>query len=473
MTAIIVILGIVGLIWGTILAVRGSLLPGCVIYLIAASCCGNHFFSVDAVGLTWTIERFVLFGLVAMYVVQWRLGKTDPKPLERADIVLGLFFGLLLFSTFTHDWRSMGPDEVPVFMHLVNGYLAPLALFFIARQAMLKAGSVRAVYWLLAGFGIYLAVTSLLEITGQWSLVFPRYIADSEIGIHYGRARGPMLQSARFGTYMVICMVATWIALAWLARNWRPGILLAIGLTPLYAAAAYFTYTRSVWLGMGLASAIVAALALRGRPRMFVLGSMAALALIVVAAKGSQLVAFKREYTASDTRKSTYMRASFAYVSWQMFQDKPLLGFGFGQFPRENRHYLGDRSTTLHLESIRGYVHHNTILSLLVELGILGPILFVGMLGCWCRAAWDLWRDSSAPDWVRAHGVFMLASMAPYVFQLIFRDVSYAPIENGIIFMMGGMAMGLRHATQSCGDSLSLRPRTNDLPSFSRSPAIR
>ena len=88
--------------------------------------------------------------------------------------------------------------------------------------------------------------------------------------------------------------------------------------------------------------------------------------------KGADLVAFKREYSAAETRESTYMRAAFAYVSLEMFKDRPVMGFGFNQFQVYNLPYLADRSTDIRVESIRGYVHHNSFLSVLVDLGIIG-----------------------------------------------------------------------------------------------------
>ncbi len=48
---------------------------------------------------------------------------------------------------------------------------------------------------------------------------------------------------------------------------------------------------------------------------------------------GPNLVAFKREYSEAETRESTYMRAAFAYVSWQMFLDRPIEGFWFQSIP--------------------------------------------------------------------------------------------------------------------------------------------
>ena len=61
---------------------------------------------------------------------------------------------------------------------------------------------------MLACFGLYLAATGLLEAAHQWAFVFPRYIADPTVGLHYGRARGPMVQAVSYGLCLGITMLA-------------------------------------------------------------------------------------------------------------------------------------------------------------------------------------------------------------------------------------------------------------------------
>jgi len=52
MTGIFVILGIAALAWGVVLAVRGSVLPGCALFLVVACCFSTDFWSFDAAGLS-------------------------------------------------------------------------------------------------------------------------------------------------------------------------------------------------------------------------------------------------------------------------------------------------------------------------------------------------------------------------------------------------------------------------------------
>ena len=159
------------------------------------------------------------------------------------------------------------------------------------------------------------------------------------------------------------------------------------------------------------------------------------------------LANLQREGSATEARTSADMRASFAYVSWQMFLDRPILGFGFGQFYREKLPYLSDHSTPLQLELIRDFIHHNTYLSLLTETGLVGLGLYLAILIAWARRGWRLTRSDN-PAWVRAHGVLLLGALATYAVQMLFHEVSYTTLDNSLLFLLAGIAVGLGSASK-------------------------
>jgi O-antigen ligase len=444
MAELAIFLSVPAFVWSAWLIFRGPLFAGCVTVLLAMCFLNGELWSVEAAGLDWSIDRFLFIGLCVAFGVQWRLGRTEPKPLAWQDWLLCAFLGLIVVSTFTHDWRAGDVQHGSIIMHLVNGYLIPVGLFGIARFAKLDERQWRTALAILACFGIYLAITAILEIHKQWGLVFPSYIADPKRGIHFGRARGPMLQSARLGLYLITCGAITAVLLSWRGGLQRWGIALTAVLAPLYLVAVYYTYTRSVWIGTVIVGLIIVVMTFRGRARLLTVTLLLASIGAGLIAKGDSLIAFKREYSVAETLQSTQMRGSFAYVSWQMFCDKPLFGFGFGQFPQESRYYLSDRSTSLNLEHIRGYIHHNTFLSLLVEMGIPALAMFLIILFHWLASGWTLYRDREHPEWVRLHGLFMICLLAAYSFQLLFREVSYSPVENSLVFLFAGVTLSLR-----------------------------
>jgi len=457
MTAIYTVAALIALVWGMVYLLRGSLLAGCLAVLGVAAVFGYEFLRFELGPVPLTFDRILLPVLVAAYVVQRWLGRVRPAPLARADVILLAFLGLLAVSGCVAGWginkTGLAGDAEPL-VRLVLGYLIPFSLYWIARGARADESQLTMVHAALACLGVYLGVTGLLEISHQWWAVFPRYIADPEAGIHFGRARGPMVQAVRYGLWLGVCLLAAW---AWRPRLRRPGQLVLIALTPVMLAALYFSYTRSVWLGAAAGIAIVLGFTLRGAWRPLVLGGVATAGLLVAMLGANDLIGFEREQSAEATRHSAGLRGSFAYVSWQMFLDRPLLGFGFGQFPEAKLPYLADRNTELDLESTRNLVHHNHFLSVLTETGLVGFALFLAVLACWAHTAWKIARRPDAPPAAKAQAVLLLGAMAIWAAQMAFHEMSYSVVDNSLVFFLAGVTMGLRPQGEPLGDALRQR----------------
>ncbi len=448
MPALYVIAGILATVWGAVFALRGSLVAGCLAYLTVAVCFGHPFWHANAGPVPVTLDRLVLVGLIVAYGVQWRLGRIDPKPAGRADWALLALIAVLVLSTLRLEWSDGFPGGPETVVRLWIGYLTPVCLYWIARQAPLGRRNVVLVQATLACLGVYLAVVGLLEVSGQWWAVFPRHMANPAVGIHFGRARGPMVHSVTFGLVLAVCLLAAWL---WRARWGRVGQLMWLAMAPIMLAGVYFSYTRSVWMGAALGLAIVLGLTLHGPWRRLVLGAMVAAALLLVLTRMEKLLSFEREYQAQYTRQSVDLRGSFAYVSWQMFLDRPLLGSGFNQFPEAKKPYLSDRSTALELEAIRPYSHHSTFLSVLTEMGLVGFALFLMVLGLWALAAWRVIAGPATPAWARSHAVLFLGAMGVYVCQAFFHELSYTPIDNSLLFLLAGITVGIAQSGEPTG----------------------
>lgn len=450
MTAIIAILAVAGLVWGVVLAMRGSLLAGCLTYLVLVCCCGPWFYYLDVGGITFTIDRLFFVGLVGTYVVQWRLGRVQPTPLTLIDLAVIALMGLIVISTFTHDFRAAPPTKIGIVQHMINGYAIPVALYWIARQIPFNERTLKIMLGALVVFGIYLSLTGIFESLGMWSLVYPTYIGDPKVGTHFGRARGPMVQAVSYGFYVACCLLAGWLLCRHLkSRAWQLAVALTV---PLMGVAVLLTLTRSVWLGLAAGLFIVLACTLRGRVRSAVLGTMVVAGLVAGITKYESFIGFAREDSAEITRHSTGMRAKFTYVSWQMFKDKPLFGFGFGQFTGEKLKYLGDRSVDLVLEDIRKYSHHSTFLNILVELGLVGLLAFMAVKFGWTFAMAKLLRDGRAPPAAHTLAALSLAVLAMAALQMVVHETSFTPIDNALMYLLAGLTVGVyarRAATQS------------------------
>jgi O-antigen ligase len=431
-----------GLVWGAIYARRGSLVVGAAAVIVVAYVFGYNFWSEHVGPLPLTFDRVALVGLVGAFVAQWRWGRVDSKPLCGGDWLLGNMLVILTVSMLlagtpeVHAAEGFSPS-----WRLVMSFVVPAMLYWIARDARLSHRAWVGSLAILSALGVYLALTGLAEIAGQWSLVFPRYIADPTLGIHFGRARGPELNAASMGVYLTVCLWSAWLLRPEVRRGWQLVLLAAV---PLMALGIFATYTRSTWIGLAASATVVGYLQLPRNWRLPMFALAALCGVLFLAVTWQDVVDLKREGTASESEHSVDQRKSFAYVSWQMFQDHPLFGVGFGRFYDRKLPYLSDRSQDFELESLRPLHHHNTLLSLLTETGLVGLSAFLALLVAWARSGWWLVRSAKLPVWERSQGLLMLAVLVTYLSSAVFHDLTLLPSQQWILFLVAGLTTNLQ-----------------------------
>lgn len=439
MAILLAIVGAAALVWGAVVFLRGGLLGGCLAVLLAGTVFGPYFYSLSLGPAPLTLDR-LLWGLLIVQALLWRRwGTTEPKPLGKPEICLGLFVAVLFLSTFAHDWRA---DNNAPLARLLFFYVMPLGMYWVARQIAITE---RGMAWLLGFFailGLYLAVTAVTEMKQAWWLVYPQYIATSEYTEFFGRGRGPLLNPPGNGILIGIGLVSM---LLWWPRLNRPGQLVLAATSLLFFAGVYSTLTRCAWIGAGGGLLILLGLTLPRAWRVPVLATSLIVVSLVAATQWERLMAFKRDEaaTAQDTAESVKLRPVLARVAWSMFLDRPVLGCGFGQYMDQSKYYLHDRSTDLILEKARPYCQHNVFFALLTETGMIGMGLFAALLYCWTRDAWRLWRCSAVPLWMRQQGLLMLALLGNYLPNGLFHDVSLIPMVNMVLFFLAGTTRNL------------------------------
>jgi O-antigen ligase len=437
-------MGLAAIVWAIAVVRYHDVLTGTAIFLIGTSVFPPEYLSVKVAGFSLTVDRVWLAALVGQFAYDLWNRRARIRNLTGSDTWLFLFLGWLIVRTLSTPIGNEMPGQPSTMMHLINGYLIPAFLFCLIRHTEIKPRVIWPAVTVILLFGVYLSLTAILEITKQWSLVFPSFIGDPKLGIHFGRARGPMLQSVRLGMCLNLCLAILWTFPIWLFARERWAWLMALSLTPLFVLAILLTYTRSIWMGMGAIVIILLSTMLHGKTRTLTLGSLLLFGAVGGLVIGPSLVAFKREYSEAETLESTRMRGAFAYVSWKMFQDSPIVGFGFNQFQVHNRPYLDDRTTNIRLESIRGYVHHNSYLSLVVDLGLIGATLYLIAALSLMRNCWVVWVHPLASPYARSASVLSFCVVAVHAIQMAFHEVSFSSIENSILMMALGMSQVYR-----------------------------
>ncbi len=426
-----------GLVWATWFVLRGSLLAGCTVMIAIAASFGYFFWHSEA-GFPLTVDRLFIVLLVVTYGARRMLGAADPKPLSRADWVLFAFLALVTASTFSHDWQKV--NGMPV-SHLLLYWLIPTAVYWVARQSPLNERSVIGMFAGIAVLELYLVAISLAEGSGQLWAVFPQYIALPQHQF-FGRARGPFLNPAAMGIYLLTGLAA--VLMFW-PRLGRLGQLLLMAFAGLSFAGVFATLTRSVWIAAALTTAIVLGLSLPRQWRRVLFSAGLAAALVLLATSWDSIWNLKRDekLDATAAADSAELRPILAEVAWKMFLDRPWLGCGYGQYDLERLPYLADRSSDLPLEKTYPYTQHNGFLALLVETGLAGMGLFILLLVLWIRDAWRLWANATAPLWVRQTGLLLLAAMGAYLPNAMFHDTNIIDGVNLLLFFLAGTVVGL------------------------------
>lgn len=436
MELLIALFSLAALVWLLPVIRSGRLVVVAGLVLVVGTVFGPPFFALDG-PVQFSLDRILWLGLLGLVVARWRTGELTFLPLSRFDWLVAALTGWTLLSAL-----GGGPapeDVVPEARWFF--YLAmPASMYWIARVVEVRHSDLRVIIALLTALGSYLAVTAILEVAGLYQFVFPTFIADPEIWEFFGRGRGPLLNPV--GNGMVMTMALTAVVVAWPGAS-RAGQLAYAALALVLAAGLYATLTRSVWLG---AMAAVAVLAMLYTPRWVRTWGLAAAVLVAgTSALGvqGQWMAMKRDahLSAADAAESVQLRPLLAIVAWEMFQDRPLAGHGYARYSVEAPPYHTDRSYGMPLEEARPYIQHNVFLSTLVDTGLIG----LAALGAWLLSlagiGWRLARraDRRCPE--TSLGLILLGTLAAYVSNGLFHDVSIIAMIHMFLFFTAGLAV--------------------------------
>jgi len=191
---------------------------------------------------------------------------------------------------------------------------------------------------------------------------------------------------------------------------------------------------------------------------------------LAVAGVKDQLLRMKRDknLSAAEAEKSVQLRPLLAIVAYEMFKDAPIVGHGFGHYHAAAKPYYSIRGYGMPLETTRGYFQHNVLLSIAVQNGFVGLLMFMGLLGVWLSAAWRLAKNSDVDRLWRHMGLVVVASISGYLVGGMFQDVTVMPMINMYLFFVAGLAVTMQQAVSQSASTAQSMPRQ---PSTRRSPS--
>ncbi|MGD9697159.1 MAG: O-antigen ligase family protein [Thermoleophilia bacterium] len=262
-------------------------------------------------------------------------------------------------------------DTVAVYALTDQLGLLPFAAFILGGLIFSSEHHRRIFLGAMVGTGAYLGVIALLETLGLTQLILPRYISNPDIGLHFGRARGPFLEAVAMGQALFACAVAAAIAFyVWENRRAR---IFAAAVVALCLLGTLFTLTRSIWLASAVS--IIVTMAVTKQLRRFVIPTMVGGAVAVVAA----LVLIPGLSSSAEQRQNEespiWDRYNTNAAALRMIDERPLVGFGWGTFQTASIERMWQAPDYPLINP--GLRAHNVPLLFASELGLIGVTLWL------------------------------------------------------------------------------------------------
>ena len=436
MNLLIAFFSIACLVWMIPVIQRGRLFVVAMLVLGVGTVFGPSFFAVDGL-IQFSLDRVLWFAMFCLAAIGWRMGYVKIPKLSRMDWLVCGIAGWFFLSALRGGPVPTGSSPTARWLFYI---VMPVGMYVLARLIEIRERDVR---WLMGGLialGGYLSVTAMLEVSGMQAIVFPSFIGNAESWEFYGRGRGPLMNPSGNGILISISLVAAILGCIYSARR---GKLMYALISVVMLCGVYATLTRSAWLGAGFAVALVALVYSPRWVRVLGLATVVVLGGITMAGFKEQLVRMKRDknLTAADAEKSMALRPLLAVVAWEMFKDHPIIGHGYGHYFEHNAPYHDNRSYGLPLGQARSYAQHNVFLSILVDTGLVGLMMFVAWLAMLGGIGWRLAREASSRTEARWVGMLLLGAMTAYFCNGMFQDVMIIPMVHMFLFFLAGVGV--------------------------------
>ena len=452
MPVLVLIIGLVVLVWGlfalklswarlrnlSLFPIVGSLI------VILGSVLGREFFAVNVGPIPLTLDRVILAGLGCTFVYFVLAGRMRVDRFNATDYGIFAVTAVLTVSTFMHDYSAL--EKLPL-TRLIFFQWLPASVYFLMRNSNVGVRSLNICAILFLVFSIYLAATAIAEWKYQYWAVFPKYIINSETIEFLGRGRGPFLNPVSNGLYMIVGFTLLGMMFQQSKRMRLKCIL--IGLACFLACGVFATLTRSVWLSLGLVGLVLVGVTF-GRKGSGAILVAAGMGLVLLFGATGSLLEFKRDknVSAHEMKQSAALRPLFAIVAFRMFEDRPVLGCGYGQYNIAKQPYLHDPTSKYPLQLTQPYMQHNIFLAYLAETGLAGLFFLLFLLTQATRDGCALWRDKNRAPTERQLGLTLCLCLLAFVVNGMFHDVSIAPQLLLQIYFLLGLTVAVR-----CGDS--------------------
>lgn len=377
--------------------------------------------------------------LPALSSVEWRMA---------AFLLLGSVHALVgLRDKNLADWSKQ--DAALLF----DGYLMPMAGFFIARRLGWDEARALRFLWILTLAALFLAVTAPLETLLGINWFIPTYTPVIHVLV---RATGTFGNAATYGAVMGSMLLL--VALLYTRVREPAQRLFLLSLLLAVLGAIVLSKTRASWLGVVAGLTFVFVRDSNSRPMLAVFGIgtaiVAAVALpLLLAMQGFQ----ERVLDAAPI----YNRIAGWGAAINMMLQNPLTGIGwsryaFGMYRGEYAIDVGDISGAWIRELS---VPHNEFFNVGAMTGVIGFVLYLRVFSGMFGALHATWADAGQAPFTRAMAAYAGAIWFAWCINAFFADFANFSYANIVVYFTAGIVAALADANASSPHSRTANPQ--------------
>ncbi|MEQ9337173.1 MAG: O-antigen ligase family protein, partial [Miltoncostaeaceae bacterium] len=378
-----------------------------------------------------------LYLVIALGVFAWLWARVSGRVPAAGTGPRALAWPLAAFVALTVVSAVWSSDPEEAGIKLACFYIPFAILYALVLAWWPHAQALRALVIVTLAGGVVAATMALWQFYSG-DLWWNATLQQANVYSRFFRVNGFFFDPNILGRYLALGILVA-VAVAWVRRGNRDLALLG-GAAAIMAAGLFVTYSRSSTLMLMLGLALLGARAVGARRA---LGVAAALLIVIggitLAASGNV-----REAATDLDRLERVSEGRFDLMrgGLTIWRDDPVLGTGVGGFARE----FADNLTDTERARIRVVISHNTPVTVLSEVGLVGFALFLWLL---VGAGWSVVRGSRAQGgdagWARwTAGAILLG--------IVVHSLFYAALfEDPFVWVLGAGACALAALPSQAG----------------------
>ncbi len=306
----------------------------------------------------------LLYELPPLFFLLWAaINQNRPLKATLVDVFPAAFLVLALVSLLV---TRVGSSPTTVRGVLTTVGFSAIAYYFCAFGPVSRRFGER-LCGLLLGTALVLGLMALVEAATGWNLW---HNTDWQ-HVSTPRVVATLDNPAVLGTYLSIAVCVALIVIFWDGPQQLRKLAIAVVLVS--PAALVFTYTRGPVIGLLAVAAPTLVLRRSIRAKSLIALSIACLVLVFLWGSFANSQLYQQRVADSATVQT---RVIIQNWSFKLARRKPILGWGYGSFDRIKNSAPDLGGTAEQTTLGQGSTSHDTFLTILVELGVVGLTIF-------------------------------------------------------------------------------------------------